>query len=61
MVERVIGERINETTGRRHFLLKWQGYSSEDDTWEPESNLVRFFGRIFLFHLHHFSLLPFYF
>lgn len=39
VVERVIGERINEKTGKKHYLLKWQGYTSDDDTWEPEDHL----------------------
>jgi hypothetical protein len=26
--------------GQREFLIRWSGYTSKDDTWEPESNLV---------------------
>uniref|UniRef100_A0A0N5AJS6 Chromo domain-containing protein n=1 Tax=Syphacia muris TaxID=451379 RepID=A0A0N5AJS6_9BILA len=51
-VERVIGERINEKTGKKYYRLKWQGYGSEDDSWEPEDNvdcselIEEFYGRI---------------
>ncbi|HVQ01617.1 MAG TPA: chromo domain-containing protein, partial [Candidatus Thermoplasmatota archaeon] len=36
-VEKIIGEaRIN---GKKHYLVKWRGYDSEDNTWEPLRNL----------------------
>ena len=36
-VEQIISHR--GTTGRRRYLTAWKGYSSSENTWEPESNL----------------------
>jgi len=35
-VERILKE--DEATGR--FLIRWEGFSPEDDTWEPEENIA---------------------
>ncbi|XP_029070930.1 chromodomain Y-like protein isoform X2 [Monodon monoceros] len=38
-VERIIDKRKNKK-GKTEYLVRWKGYDSEDDTWEPEQNLV---------------------
>ncbi|XP_051785168.1 chromodomain Y-like protein isoform X1 [Erpetoichthys calabaricus] len=37
-VERIIDKRKNKK-GRIEYLVRWKGYDSEDDTWEPEQHL----------------------
>ena len=37
-VERILDER--ETQGKRMFLVRWDGFTAENDTWEPEQHLV---------------------
>ena len=36
-VEEILDTRIQRK--RREYLVKWKGYGSEDNTWEPEKNL----------------------
>ena len=36
-VEKVIDDRIRK--GKQEFLVKWKGYSADENTWEPYNNL----------------------
>jgi len=37
-VEQIVDKRIN-TKGKMEYLVRWQGYGTEEDTWEPETHL----------------------
>lgn len=37
-VEKIV-EVHHKKNGKREFLIRWKGFTSKDDTWEPEENL----------------------
>ena len=36
-VEKVIRTKLNK--GKRFYLIKWKGFDTDHNTWEPEENL----------------------
>ncbi|CAL8085484.1 unnamed protein product [Orchesella dallaii] len=38
LVEKILKKR-NGTDGKSIYLIKWEGYGDEENTWEPEENL----------------------
>jgi len=38
-VEKIIGKK--KVKGVQHYLVKWEGYSFGENTWEPEGNLLQ--------------------
>ncbi|KAM5269021.1 chromodomain Y-like protein isoform 1-T1 [Hipposideros larvatus] len=51
-VERIVDKRKNKK-GKTEYLVRWKGYESEDDTWEPEQHLVNCEEYIHDFNRHH--------
>lgn len=37
LVEKIVGKRVRN--GHVEYLIKWQNYSSSENTWEPIENL----------------------
>jgi len=38
LVEKILDKKINES-GTVEYYVKWENYSSSENTWEPECNL----------------------
>lgn len=36
-VEKIVSKKV--VGGKTQYLLKWKGYDSDENTWEPEENL----------------------
>ncbi|XP_033010391.1 chromodomain Y-like protein isoform X1 [Lacerta agilis] len=51
-VEKIVDKRKNKK-GKTEYLVRWKGYESEDDTWEPEQHLVNCEEYIHEFNRHH--------
>lgn len=39
IVERVVARRFNQKKRQFEYLLKWEGYPPEQNTWEPSENM----------------------
>ena len=39
LVEKVVKHRVTRS-GKFEFLVRWQGYGPEEDTWEPVRNFI---------------------
>jgi len=39
VVERVVARRFNQKKKQFEYLLKWEGYPPEQNTWEPADNM----------------------
>ena len=39
IVEKIVGKRYNQKKRQFEYLLKWEGYPPEQNTWEPLTNL----------------------
>lgn len=48
LVEDILGERI--VKGQKFYKVRWQGFSPEADSWEPEENLSNVLEAINLYH-----------
>ena len=48
IVEKIVDVCGSEGDARQKFLIRWQGYGPEHDTWEPRNNLPRGLVKDFL-------------
>jgi len=39
MIEKVVARRFHQKKKRYEYLLKWQGYPPEQNSWEPAENM----------------------
>ena len=39
-IEKLLDQRTNPITGVVEYLVKWEGYSNDENTWEPEPRLI---------------------
>ena len=39
IINKIIDDKIIK--GKRHYLIRWKGHTSKDDTWEPASNIAK--------------------
>lgn len=39
-IDKIVDSRIEEDTLKHFYLVKWKGFTSKDNTWEPKRNLV---------------------
>ncbi|EFN79319.1 Chromodomain Y-like protein [Harpegnathos saltator] len=40
VVERILAKRLNTKKKCAEYLIKWEGYANEDNTWEPAENVA---------------------
>lgn len=39
-VEAIVGSRYSRKKRKWYYLVKWVGYSEDENTWEPEEHLT---------------------
>ncbi|KAK7459814.1 chromo domain-containing protein [Colletotrichum acutatum] len=46
VVEKIVGARVDPETKVQMYMVKWKGYGSNQNTWEPKGNLSKCAGLI---------------